>query len=478
MTFRVLFMLFFILSFVYADEKEVDKKTSIEYNLVRCLLTALENNPVCKKMSIDKKIAAIELKASASSFEWILSGTTSYNDSNDVSSQTVGITKSFLTGTSVGVSTSISDRSGALLDKSSSFSFNLTQELLAGATIKENDLPIFRSRIRHDQSANKLEDQIRSTLFRVSSNYFQYIKNEETVIINLNALKQSKKFLETVQELKKAGKGTNLDIATAEVQVASREEALLRSQTNILNALDLLKSSMGIDMVENITIFKDISLEVILPPLDFEKAYSHALNNRSDMMNSKLNLELQNQEVSVKNSSKKPNLKFLYGLSFSEAEDNFNGVYHYSDSPEHSLSLQFSMPLLRKKKIADYLTAKLSSEKFEIELWVLSQDIKLDIKRIIREIEAGIKTIAVQNQRMKTEEIRVQSFETRFENGLIDSLEVTRAYDDLDKARIDLINSKLNLKILVAEYHVAIGSQPTIVIENEKILMEKQTEKK
>ena len=178
MIFRILILSFLLVSFVYSDENKVEIKTSNKYNLVRCLLTALENNPVCKKMSIDKKIAAIELKASAASFEWILSGITAYNDTSDVASQTVGVSKSFLTGTGVGVSTKVSNQSGALLDKSSSFSFNLSQELLAGATIKENDLPIFRAKVRQDQSANKMEDQIRSTLFRVSSNYFQYVKNE------------------------------------------------------------------------------------------------------------------------------------------------------------------------------------------------------------------------------------------------------------------------------------------------------------
>lgn len=481
MTFRIFLLFFCLISIVNADEKESEPKVSTEYNLVRCLLTAIENNPICKRASLDKKIAEIELKASAANFEWMLRGTTSYDkysDSSKVVAQSLGVSKSFVTGTEVGVSTQLSDQSGILNDKGSSFSFNLSQELLAGATIKENELPIYRAKIRNEQSSNQLEDQIRTTLYRVSSNYFQYIKNEETIKININALKQSQKFLLTVQELKKAGKGTNLDIATAEVQVGTREEAVLRSQTNITNSLDTLKRSMGLEMDLVITIVKDISLEVILPQLDYEKAYQHAISNRPDMMNSKLNLELLNRELIVKNRSKKPNLKLSYAATFSEEDDDFNGAYHYSENPEHSLSLEFSMPLLRKRKIAEYLTAKISFEKSEIEQWELIQDIKQDIKRIMRELEASIKTLEVQKQRMKTEEIRVQSFETRFENGLIDSLEVTRAYDDLDKARIDLINSKLNLKILIAEFHIAIGSQPTIVIENEKKLLEVKTDNK
>lgn len=481
MILRAIILVFCTFSFLCADDKEVPPKESNEYNLVRCLLTALENNPQCKKASIDKKIAELELKASAANFEWMLNSTTTYNaysDSNEVASQSIGVTKNFVTGTGVGVTTKVTDESSTSIDKGSSTTFSLSQELLAGATIKENELPIYRAKVRNEQSNNRLEDQIRTTLFRVSSNYFQYIKNEETIKINTNALKQSQKFLETVRELKKAGKGTNLDIATAEVQVATREESVLRSQTNIMNSLDTLKRSMGIEMNETIIIVKDLSLDVILPQLDFEKAYLHAISNRPDMMNSKLNVELLNREMISKKRSAKPNLKLSYSATFSEEDDSIGSAYHYSEEPEHALTLQFSMPLQRKRKIADYLTAQLTSEKSELEQWELMQDIKLDIKRIMREIEESIKTLEVQKQRMKTEEIRVQSFETRFENGLIDSLEVTRAYDDLDKARIDLINSKLNLKILIAEYHVVIGSQPTIVIENEKKLMEKQTDKK
>lgn len=480
MIFRSFCILICIFSIVHSDDSEPKPKDTSEYNLVKCMFTALENNSACKKATIDKKIADIEWKASSASFEWMLNSTTSYSsysESYEVVSQSLGVSKNFVTGTEIGFTTQVTDRSSILKDKGSSFVFNLSQELLAGASVKENELPIYRAKIRSEQSNNRLEDQIRATLFRVSSNFFQYIKNEETIKINTNALKQSQKFLETVKELKKAGKGTNLDIATAEVQVATREESVLRSKTNINNSLDTLKRSMGIEMDKEIIVIKDISLDVILPELDYEKAFQHAFNNRPDVMNSKLNLELINRELIVKTRGKKPNLTLNYSATFAETEDDYVDAYHYSDNPEHSLSLRFSMPLERKRKIAEYLSAKLLSEKSELELWDLTQDIKLDIKRILREIEESIKTLEVQKQRLSTEEIRVQSFETRFENGLIDSLEVTRAYDDLDKARIDLINSKLNLKTLIAEYHVVIGSQPMIIMDNEKKLLEKQNDK-
>jgi outer membrane protein TolC len=478
MILRCLVILVFSISFIYCDEKEVDKKVSNEYNLVRCLLTALENNSACKKVSIDRKIAAIQLKASGSSFEWMLAGTTTYTDTNNVSTQSVDVTKDFVTGTGIGAKTVVSNKSGTAIDKGTSLVLNLSQELLAGASIKENNFPIYRAKIKDEQAANKLEDQIRTTLFNVSSYYFNYIKSEETIKINNNALKQAQKFLETVKELKKAGKGTSLDVATAEVKVTTSEEAVLRSQTDISNSFDKLKRSMGLDMGEPIIIVKDVSLDVILPVLEFEKAFLHAIANRPDMINNKLSLDLQSRDMIIKSRGKKPNLKFNYSATFGEEADSFNDAYHYSNKPEHYFSLEFKMHLIRKRKIADYLESKYLTEKSELELWELGQDIKLNIKRIMREIEASTKTIEVQKQRMKTEEIRVQSFETRFENGLIDSLEVTRAYDDLDKARIDLINSKLNLKILVAEYHVAIGSQPSIILDNEKLLLEKQTEKK
>lgn len=457
---------------------ETKKETSKEYNLVRCLLVALENNPSWKKVAIDKKIASLELDASSANFEWRLSSTTTYSDTNDTVSQTLDISKSFITGTSVGVTSRIYDQDNIVQDKSSSLEINLSQELLAGASIKENELPMFRAKIREEQAKNRLDDQMRSVLYRVSSNYFQYIKNEETIKVNYNALKQAKKFLETIQELKKAGKGTNLDVATAEVQVSTREEAVLQSQTRISNSFDILKQSIGLDIDEAILIDKELSLDVVLPELKYEDAYLHAINNRADVMNTKLNIELLNRELLVKKREKKPNLKLSYSAIFSETDDNFEDATKYTDDPAHSLSLQFSMPLLRKRKIADYLEAKYVLEKSDIELWELTQNIKIDIKRIMREIEQIIKTLDVQTQRMKTEEIRVQSFETRFENGLIDSLEVTRAYDDLDKARIDLINSKLNLKILVSEYHIALGSQPTIILENEKKLQDKKTDQK
>jgi len=479
MIFRFIFAFVVLSSCLLGDESKKESDSgSNEYNLVKCLLVALENNPSCKKVAIDKKIASLNFNASTANFEWQLSSATSYTDTNDVVSQTLGISKKFVTGTSVGVTSKVTEQDDAVFDKSSSLVFNISQELLAGATIKENEMPMFIAKIREEQAINRLDDQIRLVLYRVSSNYFQYIKNEETIKVNYNALKQAKKFLETIQELKKAGKGTNLDVATAEVQVATREEAVLQSQTRISNSLDILKQSVGLDIDDVILIDKNLSLDVVLPELNYEDAYLHAINNRTDVKNTKLNIELLNRDLLAKEREKKPNLRLSYSATFSETSDSFGDAIKYSDDPSHALSLQFSMPLLRKSKVADYLEAKYSLEKSDIELWEVTQNIKIDIKRIMREIEQVIKTLEVQTQRMKTEEIRVQSFETRFENGLIDSLEVTRAYDDLDKARIDLINSKLNLKILVSEYHIALGSQPTIILENEKKLQNKKTDQK
>jgi len=459
----------YFLLFSVLNSQDKQKIKIEEYSLEKCLLIALKNNSAIKKFKIDKKITKMEHQVSNAIFEWNLNSTSVYTDDPDKYSQTLSTTKSFQTGTNIVLSGNLSETSGLITDdKDSVVSFSITQKLLAGSSKKENSFPIYRTRLKDEQARNQLDVSIRDVLFSVTRNFYQYIKSVETIKINENALKQAKKFLSRVVDFKDAGRGTILDVATAEVQVASREESILRSKTIIQNSLDQLRRSMGLDIDKEINISKKISLGVTMPKMNYEFSLKHAMRYRPDYKNSLISMELIQRELEISSKGKKPNLSVTYALSVNETGSSYDSISKFSDRPEHSLTFNFSMPLFRKRKMANYEIKKFILAKEKIKLWDKQQDIKLEVKKVLRLIDEKIKQIEVQEKKVKIETKRVESFEIRLKNGLIDSLEVTRAYDDLDSARTDLINSKLNLKILIAEYHKVIGSEPTFIIKSGK----------
>ena len=313
------------------------------------------------------------------------------------------------------------------------FTYNRTK-----LTLKGLELNLENAQLNYSMQKLSLEKQVTQLFYNV------YLA-QMSLNISKDEFANTQKSYEITQNKVTAGISAKEELYQAELNFATAKSTVENAQVNLDNSKDLFKQYIGMDISEEITVMTDVAFNPVA--VDMNKAIEYGLNSR---------MELRQREIDVTNAQfqliRTKSMNEFRGdvaLSIGLTGDNpqLQDVYS-TPTKQPKVSVSFNIPLFdwgeKKARIkaqeAVIATSEINQSDQKIQ-------IKLDIRKVYRNLQnlTNQITIAVQNEKnaQLTYEINLE----RYANGDLTSMDMNLFQTQLSQKKMAYAQTLIDYKI-------------------------------
>ena len=478
----------------------------VEISIEEAVARALERNLDIQTVRLNPQIQRYSLQAAEAAFSTTLSTTYGYNNNTNQSTsqldgglQTSTIRQTFnvsinktmpwyggrLTASFNNNRTETDNTFSTLpLSYRTTASLNYNQPLLAGRKTDNQRTALETQAIQGQITDIQLASQIANITFLIQVSYWGLRAAIEQIEIQRHNLVQAQDLLEQNQIRVQLGTMPPLQVIQAEAQVASAEQSVLGAEIQWRNQEFSFKRLLvgGADdvlLTQTLvpTSAPDILVEPVVDQEVIDAAIAIALEQRSDLRQSRYQRDISSLNLEVTNNNTRPDLNLTAAYSVQgtggdrfERTGGFGGgdlelvqpggyldglesIFNRT-TPTWSLTLNFSYPIGNKGAKANLRRAELQLE--QSDLSIRSQELGI----VIEVTNAGLNvrdTFLLLQAAQRSREVSERAAEvevTRFGVGASTNYEVTQAQDDLTSARLSELRAIINYVNAVAEFEL------------------------
>ncbi len=339
----------------------------------------------------------------------------------------------------------------------SRLSLSFEQPIFTRNTLQEN---LEEARLNFELSSRTFSRQQLDIVYDVTNAFFGLYRATREVEIAAEQFENSEEAFRIAGLKGETGRIPEGDVLIAEITVARDRAALLENEGNLQRSEDIFKQLIGLDLDENIRI--STTLEYDTFRVNTEKAVEQALQNRLELQESKLNVELRkiNVDRAARIREFRGNISAYYDITgvstltsgstsrlFESSFDNF-----VDRPPNRGITFTFSYPVFdwgRGKARIEQETANLKDAELEMEN--ININIIREVREILRNVEIAKTRLKIQE---KNQEIAQRSYEIsllRFENGDMTSQELGVEQERLAATQIDFLNAYITYQLSIAD---------------------------
>ena len=344
-----------------------------------------------------------------------LTGTNSLIQRSDVAN--FGITKGFLTGTTIGMGlnnssiTSNNPRNDFNPSTNSSLALSFTQHLLQGFDAAVNSRQIRIAKNNREVSDLTFRQQVETTVVAVMELYWDLVSFNDAIQVGKDALAASQQLLENNRKQVEVGTLAQIEVVRAEAEIASREQALLVSQTRALQQETILKTALSRTGVASPAIAAAhiittdvIRVPAVEPVVPIQDLTAQALASRPELATSRI--QLANQELTIRGSKNGllPTLDVVAAVSNGALAGSPNplpavpGSPHSNNAffiggygtvlsqlfarnfPNYSVGVNLNIPIRNRAAQAQVITDELTYRQQQLVLNRLENQVRVDVQ--------------------------------------------------------------------------------------------------
>jgi len=306
----------------------------------------------------------------------------------------------------------------------SNLSFNLTQPLLRnlGPTINKTSITLARNAAAVEQL--QLVQQVLSVTAQVEQTYWELVFARENLKVARATLKAAEELLASNREKVKAGVMAEVEALQAQAGVASRIEQILLAHKTVEDQEDQLRRLLSQSEW-------NLSQTTPLIPLDepsqnhqdipLKANIAHALEHRPKVLQAKKNLNSSEVQTQFAKNQLLPDLSFQGGLGLAGLGKNPSDSWDRMGSTDFynmGGGLVLSYPLGNRGAESQLQRRVLETHQQQASLLRVRQQVILDVKEAIRQIETNYKRIRTNQTSRRLSEKQLKAEEERFNLGL------------------------------------------------------------
>jgi outer membrane protein TolC len=473
---------------------------------------AIENNPNLKVEKIRVEQARSRVDGQRGEFDPLLNATTNFLRRDNIvasrfyptglytdtqGSQNVGVERRTHTGGKLSLTVSYAQlRSNSNTQTlspqfSTNLVFNFTHALLRdfGRSIVET-----RIRVAEKGAAiaeNNLFSRVSQMIQRVEETYWSLTFLLRDLEEKKRSVDSAREFLTQNENLLRAGRVASVNVTQARAGLAEREEAVIRSQTNVEQYKDRLKSLLWLDLATTDVTPTDDS-ERQPPGLDAQESLKTAVLRRPEILALQRELEERQIELKFAANQKRPRLDFTgqYGMAglagFPSAtcldptspicipvgsnvsgsiladktarSDAFKDLVSRNPFENWSVELKFQLPLGNGAAEAQYSEATLRQLETETNLKAMKDQVAMEIRAAVRDAQAAQKRIEAAREVITYVEDQLDGMRQQLGAGLVSSYDVIKALDEVDRARTTQLQAMMDYNVSLSKIRLAEAS--------------------
>ncbi|NIM91862.1 MAG: TolC family protein [Candidatus Aminicenantes bacterium] len=368
---------------------------------------------------------------------------------------------------------------------SSTLSFGFTQPILKNFGFRVSRKEIIIASNNRDISRNQLKSTLFETIYSVQEAYWNLVYSIENFKVKQQSLQLARDLLAKNKKEVEVGKLAPIEVLNAQAVVASREADILQAESLIKSNEDLLKTIINLSEEKGLELAKIVPVdkpEFIEREISLEEALKEALAKRPDLEMTKFDIETKQLNLSVARNQMLPelNLQVSYwspGLSGDRLlylDDNFlSGEVigtekgSATDSLKDALGLLYnnwtigltlSLPLSSFTTRAALARSKVELSQSLTRLKDLEQQISLEVRNAVRDIETNAKTVQAYRLAREFATERLQAEEKKLNVGLTTNYFVLQYQEELARQRSMELKAIVDYSLAWARLEKAMGT--------------------
>lgn len=299
-------------------------------------------------------------------------------------------------------------------------------------------------------------NQALTTMTTIASAYYDLAAARENVVVQRKAVELAQQQYSENKTRVQVGTMAPLDEKQAESQAASARADLLNAEATYATAQRTLKKLITDDFASLVDTILDPSdpLDAVPSLLDRVSSWEKGLNNRPDIVKSKLALDKQKITMRYNHNQLFPQLDLTGSYGTQGRSSSFGdslGQVGDRDYPNFGIGVVFSYPLSNKSARNRYREAKLQVEQALLQYKQLEQQAMVDIDNNIGVVQSDYERVQATRAATKYAELAYEGEKRKLENGKSTSFVVLQLQKDLTTARSNEIKA-------VADYNKALFS--------------------
>jgi outer membrane protein len=272
------------------------------------------------------------------------------------------------------------------------------------------------------------------TVLLVVSQYLGSLQASANVTAAQSRVQLSQALYEQAADLQAHGVGTGLDTLRAQVELENEQQRLIEAQTQFKTSLYGLARLLNVDPSQPIELTDQLSF-FETPPFQGDTTLNQAYAERPEMLAVD---EREREEEITRKQAHEERLPTI-GVNGTWA---YVGLSAETVIPTYNYSATLNVPLITSGRIhADIAKADLELKKISQQRQDLQNQIALEVKTAIAQLDAARHEVDVANQGVKLAQEEVNQARDRFAAGVANNIEVITAQDELERANDNQISA-------------------------------------
>jgi outer membrane protein len=284
----------------------------------------------------------------------------------------------------------------------------------------------------------------------VVSQYIGTIRNVANVEASRSRVELAQALYDQAADLQKEGVGTGIDTLRSNVELQNEKQRLIEAQNDRDSSLFGLSKLLNLDPRQKLELADSLSF-FDTPQPDVEASIELALNGRQEWKSIMAQTKSAELEKASAQYERLPSARF-----------DGNWAYFGSSSttgiPTYQYEASLNFPLFTGGRIrAEVAKAGLELQKIEQQKLDLRNQIALDVKTALLNLESARNEVQVANLGVQLAKEEVDQARDRFRAGVANNIEVISAQDSLSRANDNQIVALYRFNQARADFARSVG---------------------
>ena len=368
----------------------------------------------------------------------------------------IGYSQAFPTGTSFSVSYGYQRQGSTQLHLlydpayTPGFTAAVAQQMLNGFGTKVNKALIFVAENEQKIERESFRQSVVTALVSAENAYWDMIAAQESVRAAEQALSAAEKLAYNNRKSFEVGVMSQLDVVTADSQVASSKRDLIVAQTNERTAELTLKSMLSKNLdeplassvIEATDTFPDPQDTKLLPLQD---AVAIAQQNRPEILIAQGNMKSQRDVQPFVRNSLLPNVN-VFALLNTEALYNVFGTAFYdvvtAKYPQFAVGVSVSFPVRNRQAQADEVRSRLEYRQSEDTLVRTKSQVEVDVQNALIAAAQGTQQVLAAREATRLAIEKLDAEQKKLAVGISTPYNVILAQRDVFTARLAEVQAR------------------------------------
>ena len=284
----------------------------------------------------------------------------------------------------------------------------------------------------------------------VVSQYIGTLRAVANVEASKSRVELAQALYDQAADLQKEGVGTGIDTLRANVELQNEKQRLIEAENDRDASLFGLSKLLNLDPRQKLELADSLSF-FETPQPDVEVSIDAALSGREEWKAIEAREKVAKLDKQAAQYERLPSLRFDGNWTYLGISAN-NGI------PTYQYQASINMPLFTSGRIrAEVAQSDLELQKLEQQKADLRNQIALDVKTSLLNLESARSEVQVANLGVKLSSDEVAQARDRFKAGVADNIEVISAQDSLSRANDNQIAALYRFNQARADFARAIG---------------------